>query len=85
MNLKIDAPREIFVRGRGIDAEMGGHLTLRGPLSALIADGAFEMRRGRVDLLTQRITFDRGIITFAGDLDPVLDFSGSTSAAQRSL
>jgi translocation and assembly module TamB len=79
LNLKIDAPREIFVRGRGIDAEMGGHLTLRGPLSALIADGAFAMRRGRVDLLTQRITFDRGTVTFAGDLDPVLDFSGSTS------
>ena len=43
------------------------------------------MVRGRLDILTQRITFDRGIITFAGDLDPILDFSGSTQSGDVTI
>ena len=80
LDVTIDAPRQIFVRGRGLDAELGGRLRVTGPVSAIVADGAFQMRRGRLDLFTQRVTFDRGIITFAGDLDPILDFSGSTES-----
>jgi translocation and assembly module TamB len=78
LELTIAAPKQIFVRGRGLDAELGGDVRLRGPLSAVVADGAFEMRRGRLDIFTQRITFDRGVLTFAGDLDPILDFAGTT-------
>lgn len=80
LNVTISAPRQIFVRGRGIDAELGGDLRLAGSTAALVADGAFEMRRGRLDIFTQRIGFDRGIVTFAGDLDPILDFSGTTQS-----
>ncbi len=78
LDVAVKAPQRIFVRGRGLDAEFGGKLQLIGPISALRASGAFDMVRGRLDILTQRIAFDRGIITFAGDLDPILDFSGST-------
>jgi translocation and assembly module TamB len=80
LDVRINAPQRIFVRGRGLDAELGGELRITGRTSAIVADGAFEMRRGRLDILTQRITFDRGILTFAGDLDPILDFAGSTSS-----
>jgi translocation and assembly module TamB len=80
LDVAIKAPQQIFVRGRGLDAELGGELRLTGPLASAVADGNFEMRRGRLDIFTQRITFSRGVITFAGDLDPVLDFSGSTRA-----
>ncbi|MBA3519700.1 MAG: translocation/assembly module TamB domain-containing protein, partial [Rhizobiales bacterium] len=80
LDLTIGAPQQIFVRGRGLDAELGGEVRLTGPLSGLLADGAFEMSRGRLDILTQRITFDRGLITFAGDLDPILDFAGNTQS-----
>jgi translocation and assembly module TamB len=80
LDVTIKAPQQIFVRGRGLDAELGGELRLTGPLASAVADGNFEMRRGRLDIFTQRITFSRGVITFAGDLDPVLDFSGSTQS-----
>ena len=43
------------------------------------------MVRGRLDILTQRIAFDRGIITFAGDLDPILDFVGTTQSGDVSI
>jgi translocation and assembly module TamB len=80
LDLRVSAPQQIFVRGRGIDAELGGDLRLTGTTSAVVADGAFEMRRGRLDVFTQRISFNRGTVTFAGDLDPVLDFAGTTQS-----
>ena len=81
LDVAVAAPQRIFVRGRGLDTEFGGNLTLRGPISALTASGAFQMVRGRLDILTQRIAFDRGVITFAGDLDPVLDFPARRAPA----
>ena len=78
LDVGIDAPSRIFVRGRGLEAELGGRLALTGPVSAIAAAGAFELRRGHLDVLTQRITFDRGDLDFAGDLDPILDFEGTT-------
>ena len=85
LDVAVSAPQRIFVRGRGLDAEFGGNLTLRGPISSLAATGAFRMVRGRLDILTQRIAFDRGVITFAGDLDPILDFSGSTRTSSITI
>jgi translocation and assembly module TamB len=81
LDLAIAAPNRIFVRGRGIDAEFGGELKLRGTLQKPVADGAFDLRRGRLQLLTQRIDISRGRLTFAGGLVPQLDFSAETTAA----
>ncbi|HWT30597.1 MAG TPA: translocation/assembly module TamB domain-containing protein, partial [Propylenella sp.] len=78
LDLVISAPQQVFVRGRGVDAELGGELRLSGPASSIVAAGAFELIRGRFDIFTQRIVFDRGTATFTGDLDPVLDLSGTT-------
>ena len=83
--MTVKAPQRIFVRGRGLDTEFGGELRLAGPVSAIAASGAFRMVRGRLDILTQRIAFDRGVVTFAGDLDPMLDFSGSTRSGNVTI
>jgi translocation and assembly module TamB len=80
IDLTISAPNRIFVRGRGIDAEFGGELRLTGTLQKPAANGAFELRRGRLQLLTQRIDINRGRLTFAGGLVPQLDFSAETTA-----
>ncbi|WP_181699810.1 translocation/assembly module TamB domain-containing protein [Chthonobacter albigriseus] len=78
-DLQIDAPARIFVRGRGLDAELGGSVRLTGPISAVQPVGSFEMRRGRLDIIGQRITFDRGTITLVGNLNPLIDFSATSS------
>ncbi|HRJ68100.1 MAG TPA: translocation/assembly module TamB domain-containing protein [Beijerinckiaceae bacterium] len=80
LNLRIVAPSHIFVRGRGIDAELGGDIALSGPLLAPRANGAFELRRGQLSMLTQRLEFSRGRVTFLGDLIPDLDFTAATLA-----
>jgi translocation and assembly module TamB len=80
LDLAISAPNRIFVRGRGVDAEFGGELRLSGTLQKPVANGAFDLRRGRLQLLTQRIDLTRGKLTFAGGLTPQLDFMAETTA-----
>ncbi len=81
LDVTVDAPSHIFVRGRGIDAELGGSLRITGPSRDPRANGEFGLRRGRFDLVGQRLDFDRGRLTFAGSLTtPDLDFSAQTKA-----
>ena len=83
LDLNIDAPQRIFVRGRGIDAELGGQLRVTGTSADPRVAGGFELRRGRFSLLTQRLDFTRGKITFGGaDVVPDLDFVAETRAAE---
>jgi translocation and assembly module TamB len=80
LDLVLSAPSRIFVRGRGIDAELGGDLRLTGTSQDPIAIGAFELRRGRFALIGQRLDFTHGRLTFTGDLAPSLDFAAETQA-----
>lgn len=74
LDVTVNAPARIFVRGRGLDAELGGELRLTGPITDLQPVGGFRLIRGRIGILGQRITFDEGTVTLVGDLDPQLDF-----------
>jgi translocation and assembly module TamB len=80
LDMTISAPSKVFVRGRGIDAELGGSVRVTGPISDVRPIGAMELIRGRVTVVGQRINFDRGSLTLVGDLDPALDFTASTRA-----
>ncbi|KJS45289.1 MAG: hypothetical protein VR71_02490 [Roseovarius sp. BRH_c41] len=78
LDLSINAPNRIFVRGRGLDAELGGQLRLAGTTEAVAPDGFFELIRGRLDILGQRLTMTQGRVTLQGSLDPYLRFVGET-------
>ena len=78
LDIEVNAPNQIFIRGRGLDVEVGGSVRVRGPVNNVQPTGAFELRRGRLSILTQRITFDRGSVTLTGDLNPLLDFRATT-------
>ena len=80
LNILIEAPSRIFVRGRGLDAELGGRIRITGPATNIQPTGKFTLRRGRLTILLQRIDMDKGSITLAGDLDPLLDLSATTQA-----
>ncbi|MBB2972021.1 translocation and assembly module TamB [Mesorhizobium sp. RMAD-H1] len=81
LDVQVNAPNRIFVRGRGLDVELGGSVRLTGPVTNIRPVGAFELRRGRLDILAQRITFDEGQVTLVGDLNPQLNF---VARAERS-
>jgi translocation and assembly module TamB len=74
LNVAVSAPNRIFVRGRGLDAELGGSVRLTGPATDIQPVGAFNLIRGRLSILGQRITFDEGTVTLVGDLDPFVNF-----------
>ena len=78
LDLLISAPSQIFVRGRGLDAELGGQLRLRGTSADVVPIGEFELIRGRLDILAQRFSLDEGLVTLQGSLDPYLRFAANT-------
>lgn len=80
LDLAIAAPGHILVHGRGLDPELGGSLRLSGTLAKPTPVGAFRLRRGRLRVLTARLEFTRGNLTFAGDFRPELDFLATTEA-----
>lgn len=81
LDLALSAPNKIFVRGRGIDAEFGGNLKIGGTIKKPNVIGGFDLRRGRLQVLTQRIDITRGKLAFTGGLTPTLDFLAETKAA----
>ena len=83
LDVAVHAPNRIFVRGRGIDAELGGDLRLTGTSRDPVAVGDFAMRRGRLSIIGQRLDFTRGRLAFNGELAiPDLDFQAETKAAE---
>lgn len=72
LDLTIDAPNRVFLRGRGLDAELGGSVQLRGTLTAVQPAGGIELIRGRLDLLGKRLTLSEASIVLEGDLVPYL-------------
>ena len=74
LDIAVNAPSRLFVRGRGLDAELGGSLTLTGSTAQVISAGRFELLRGRIDILAKRFQLDEGIAEFQGDFIPYLRF-----------
>ncbi|ARC89162.1 translocation/assembly module TamB domain-containing protein [Rhodovulum sp. MB263] len=80
LDLTVNAPSQVFVRGRGIDAELGGRLRLGGSTADVVASGQFELIRGRLDILAQRFTLDEGQVSLTGSFDPRLYFVAATQS-----
>jgi len=87
LDLAVDAPEQVFVRGRGLDAEMGGALKISSTADAPIITGALKLRRGDFDLLSRRLDFSKGTVTFSGGqkIDPVLDFAATTKLPEADV
>jgi len=83
LDIKVDMPGNVFVRGHGLDSEWRGKLTITGTSAEPAISGHLEQIRGSVDLLGKTFTLTRGRITFDGSqsLDPVLDIGAEVSAA----
>jgi translocation and assembly module TamB len=83
LDLALDAPGRIFVRGRGLDAELEGRLHIGGTTAAPQPVGSFKLRRGQFSLVSQTLTFTSGEVGFdgSGKIDPTLNFVATSSSA----
>jgi translocation and assembly module TamB len=85
LDVTIRAPNRIFVRGRGLDAELGGSLRVQGTTTNVIPSGTFQLQRGRLDILGQRLTLTTGLIDLRGAFDPYLEFVAETEAEDMTV
>lgn len=83
LDIAVDAPRAVFVRGMGVDAEMGGNLRIGGTAADPVLTGELSLRRGTLAVLSQTMQFRSGRIDFNGakGIDPALDLVAATSAS----
>ncbi len=75
LDLRLDAPDRIYVRGRGLDSEWSARLRMRGGLTAPVLTGELAVLRGRFLFFGKRLVITRGRVMFDGTFppDPTLD------------
>ena len=78
LDLQVSAPARLFVRGRGLDAEMSGSVHLRGSTADVQPSGSFTLIRGRLNLLGKRFVLDEGLVQLLGSMVPYLNFTASS-------
>lgn len=87
LDFRVAAQRAVFVRGRGIDAELGGNLRIRGTLSDVDVSGGFDMRQGILSLAGATLRFTpESHLSFNGagvkkKIDPTLYFIARNDSA----
>ncbi|PGH53605.1 hypothetical protein CRT60_27435 [Azospirillum palustre] len=82
LDMTVNAPNQIFVRGRGLDAELAGNLRVKGTAAAPEVTGRFNILKGSLNLLAKNFEFKRGIFDFDGTqpIDPRLDLLAEATA-----
>jgi translocation and assembly module TamB len=90
LDVAVQAPQEILVQGRGLDAEMGGELQVSGTTESPLVSGDFELQRGGFSLSGNKLSFTAGQVGFNGaglknKIDPTLDFTAQSTLADGTV
>ncbi|QYK43432.1 MAG: translocation/assembly module TamB domain-containing protein [Paracoccaceae bacterium] len=80
LDLTISAPNRVFIRGRGLDAELGGEVRVQGTTAAVVPSGALNLIRGRLDILGKRLTLSSARLDLQGGLIPTIEVLASNSS-----
>lgn len=70
LNVGVESNARIFIRGRGLDAEIGGKLRAEGTAAAPRVTGQLKLVQGRLDLLGRTFSFERFNVDFDGTNPP---------------
>ncbi|MES2144311.1 MAG: translocation/assembly module TamB domain-containing protein, partial [Pseudomonadota bacterium] len=77
LDLDLAAPGRLFLRGRGLDAELNGRLRLGGTTANIVPSGQFSLIRGRLDILGKRLTLSEATLQLQGDFVPFVAIAAS--------
>jgi translocation and assembly module TamB len=83
LNLKIDVPGRVFVRGRGLDSEWKGMLQIMGNAQEPSITGMLSVVRGNFIFFGKRFTLATGAINFDGMI-PIIPRFEVTAENKRS-
>ncbi|WP_029012007.1 translocation/assembly module TamB domain-containing protein [Niveispirillum irakense] len=80
LEIDVEAPNQIYVGGRGLDAELKASLKVRGTAAEPLVSGSVSLVKGEMALLGQTFTIMRANMTFLGDgsLEPGMDIEART-------
>jgi translocation and assembly module TamB len=80
--LTLAAPEQVFVRGRGLYAELGGTIHIRGTAAKPLPDGGLKLRQGTFTLAGQTLNFTQGSFDFtgAGITNPALNLVATSTS-----
>ncbi len=83
LDIGITLPQQVYVRGRGLDAEFEGDIQLQGSLAKPLIDGKLSSKRGSMELLGSRMKIAKGEISFLdrSPINPYLDITATTTAS----
>jgi translocation and assembly module TamB len=85
LDVEVRGRNQIFMRGDGLFAELGGQMHLAGTMAAPDPEGGFDLLRGNFVLAGKSLQFTQGSIGFAGEgFVPTLDLVASVSTAEVS-
>lgn len=87
LDIQVSAPQQLFIRGRGLDAEFAGELSITGTASDPQIQGAVEKQRGTFVLLDRVMQLDAATVRFDGPIppSPFLDVKASTKVNAHTI
>ncbi len=84
LDLTVHAKNQIFIRGDGLFAELGGKVVITGPAVNPQPDGGFTLIRGNFALAGKTLQFTTGVVSFNGNgFIPTLDLEATTTLANN--
>lgn len=84
LEVSVDAPRRIFIYGRGLDMEWAADLDVSGTIDNPVVDGEANLVRGDLNLAGRQFPFDQGAITLNGPIRNARIDITATGAASES-
>jgi translocation and assembly module TamB len=85
LNLLVATDTSVFIRGRGLDAELRGQLQLLGTTSSVEPVGEFDLVRGRLNILTKRLELTDGSVRLAGGFEPIIHFVATSQSGSYTV
>ncbi|HEV2551961.1 MAG TPA: translocation/assembly module TamB domain-containing protein [Stellaceae bacterium] len=82
LDVVVELPGQVFVRGRGLDSEWRGRIAASGTSAAPVLEGKLEVVRGTYDFVGKTAQIARGTITFLGGnrIDPEINIEARVSS-----
>ena len=84
LDIGVDMPRRVFVRGRGLESEWGGALQVGGTTAAPTLAGEVHLVRGDFTFASKRLRLQKGVVSFTGGpvIDPLLDIAAQYQTSE---
>lgn len=82
LDVQLDFPGRVYVRGRGLDSEWQGSLRVRGPITDPMVVGNLNVLRGHFSFMERRFNMAQSTIMFDGStpVSPMLDITAVSDA-----